>query len=53
MKYTLALSLDIPVVDEIDKIRGIVSRSAFINYLLKDALKKEIRIEVQNGTSRL
>lgn len=38
MKKTVALTLDIELIDSIDKIRGYVPRSTFINKLLEKNL---------------
>ena len=39
MKKKIAISLDKNLLEKIDKKRGLISRSAYINKLLKERLK--------------
>ena len=39
MKRRVAFTIDPEVIDEIDSIRGLAGRSAFINHILKLGLK--------------
>ncbi len=40
MKRRVAFTTDPEVIDEIDSLRGLAGRSAFINHVLKIGLKK-------------
>jgi metal-responsive CopG/Arc/MetJ family transcriptional regulator len=39
LKARISISLDLEVLNTVDKNRGIANRSAFVNYLLKKGLK--------------
>ena len=47
MKAKVAFTVDQDVLREIDRLRGIAGRSAFINHILKIGLRAYITIEKQ------
>jgi hypothetical protein len=47
MKRRVAFTIDPEVIDEIDNIRGLAGRSAFINHVLKLGLKSYKAIETK------
>ena len=48
MKAKVAFTVDQDVLKEIDRLRGIAGRSAFINHVLKIGLRAYIANEKQN-----
>ena len=47
MKAKVAFTVDQDILKEIDRLRGIAGRSAFINHILKIGLRAYITIEKQ------